>query len=43
MGVNFEGMAPRIATGKARFLDKSGAVYRSELGNCLYGRLLEFK
>lgn len=32
LGFNFEGMPFRMATGKARFVDKSGAVYRSELG-----------
>lgn len=31
-GFNFEGMPYRMAKGKARFLDKEGAVYRSELG-----------
>ncbi|WP_175920856.1 UvrD-helicase domain-containing protein [Burkholderia latens] len=32
LGFNFEGMPFRMATGKARFVDKRGAVYRSELG-----------
>jgi DNA helicase II / ATP-dependent DNA helicase PcrA len=35
-GFNFEGMPYRMAVGKSRFLDKSGAVYRSELGRLAY-------
>jgi len=36
LGFNFDGMPARMATGKARFLDKSGAVYRSELGRLAF-------
>lgn len=35
-GFNFEGMPFRMAKGKARFLDKGGAVYRSELGRLAF-------
>ena len=35
-GFNFEGMPYRMAKGKARFLDKGGAVYRSELGRLAF-------
>lgn len=35
-GFNFEGMPFRMAKGNARFLDKAGAVYRSELGRLAY-------
>lgn len=35
-GFNFEGMPYRMAVGKNRFLDKDGAVYRSELGRLAY-------
>lgn len=35
-GFNFEGMPFRMATGKARFVDKSGAVYRSQLGRLAF-------
>lgn len=35
-GFNFEGMPYRMAKGKARFLDKDGAVYRSELGRLAF-------
>jgi len=36
LGFNFDGMPARMATGKARFIDKSGAVYRSELGRLAF-------
>ena len=35
-GFNFEGMPYRMSKGKARFLDKGGAVYRSELGRLAF-------
>jgi hypothetical protein len=35
-GFNFEGMPFRMAKGKARFLDKGGAVYRAELGRLAF-------
>lgn len=36
LGFNFDGMPFRMATGKARYMDKSGAVYRSELGRLAF-------
>jgi len=36
LGFNFDGMPARMATGKARFIDKSGAAYRSELGRLAF-------
>lgn len=36
LGFNFDGMPPRMAKGKTRFLDKSGAVYRTELGRLAF-------
>lgn len=35
-GFNFDGRPNRMAKGKTRFLDKWGAVYRSELGRLAY-------
>jgi hypothetical protein len=35
-GFNFEGLPFRMAKGKARFLDKGGAAYRSELGRLAF-------
>ena len=36
LGFNFEGRPVRMAAGKARFIDKGGAVYRSELGRLAF-------
>jgi hypothetical protein len=36
LGFDFDGRPARMATGKARFFDKSGAVYRSELGRLAF-------
>jgi len=36
LGFNFDGRPYRMAKGKARFLDKEGAVYRSELGRLAF-------
>lgn len=36
LGFNFDGRPYQMAKGKARFLDKEGAVYRSELGRLAF-------
>jgi hypothetical protein len=36
LGFNFDGMPSRMARGKARFIDKNGAIYRSELGRLAF-------
>jgi len=42
-GFNFEGMPHRLAKGRARFLDKGGAVYRSELGRLAFELIVASK
>lgn len=43
LGFNFDGRPFRKATGKARFLDKSGSVYRSELGRLAFELIAQSK